>query len=172
MKSALLLAVLMATTADALSVNQATNRRSVFGGIAATTAAAILVAPTQAALAVDVPEFNVFNSLIFNYRGGGFNGLDASTLDEPSIPFLEFGSRLQKGDVAFVELFAPDGDVAYATLRNPEDGKDEKPIRIGEGFPIEQHDGYSSPAFVVRALKNYNVPYKFTVPGLEKYSTM
>ena len=94
--------------------------------------------------------------------------MDASTLDEPSVPFLEFGSRLQRGQVAFVQFYAPDGDVAYATFKAA-DGTLETPIRIGQGFPIEQHDGYSSPAFVVRALKNYNVPYKFTVPGLDQY---
>jgi hypothetical protein len=125
------------------------------------------VPPPALAQETDV-EWNVFNGLIFNYRGGGFNGLDAYfTLDEPSVPFLEFGSRLQKGQVAFVQFYAPDGDVAYATFKAP-DGTLETPIRIGQGFPIEQHDGYSSPAFVVRALKNYNVPYKFTVPGLEQ----
>ena len=41
-------------------------------------------------------------------------------------------------------------------------------IRIGEGYPIEQHDGYSSPAFAIRTVKNANVPYKFVVPALAK----
>ena len=143
-------------------------RRSVMLGSFASAAA---VLSTQPVLAIDNDgevDWNVFNGLIFNYRGGGFNGLDASTLNEPSIPFIEFGSRLQKGQVAFVEFYAPDGDVAYATMKS-DDGKLENPIRIGQGFPIEQHDGYSSPAFVVRALKNYKVPYKFVVPGLEKF---
>jgi len=62
---------------------------------------------------------------------------------------------------------APDGDVAYATLK----GKEGTPIRIGAGYPIEQHDGWSSPAFAVRTVKNAGVPYKFTVPGLEKYKS-
>jgi hypothetical protein len=177
MRFLVLVAALMASPSVALSVTKVHQermiatparenaRRSLLGSIASATSALLL---TQPAMAQDEVEWNVFNGLIFNYRGGGFNGLDASTLDEPSVPFLEFGSRLQKGQVAFVELYAPDGDVAYATFKS-EDGKLEKPIRIGQGFPIEQHDGYSSPAFVVRALKNYNVPYKFTVPGLEQY---
>ena len=67
--------------------------------------------------------------------------------------------------MTFVEFLAPDGDVAYATFK---DG--EQKIRIGEGYPIEQHDGYSSPLFCVRAVKNAGVPYKFTVKGLAKYS--
>jgi hypothetical protein len=52
---------------------------------------------------------------------------------------------------------APDGDAAYATFKEG----NGKPIRIGEGYPIEQHDGWSSPAFAVRIVKDANVPYKF-----------
>lgn len=110
-----------------------------------------------------------FNSLTFNYRGGGFTGLDASTLDEPSIPFQEFLDKLNVDEVEFVEFLAPDGDAAYATFKANSEGEKQKPIRIGEGFPIEQHDGWSSPAFVVKALNKKGVPYKFSVPGLAAY---
>lgn len=110
-----------------------------------------------------------FNSLTFNYRGGDFTGLDASTLDEPSIPFQDFLDKLNVDEVEFVEFLAPDGDAAYATFKKPADGEKQKPIRIGEGFPTEQHDGWSSPAFVVKALNKREVPYKFTVPGLAAY---
>jgi hypothetical protein len=34
---------------------------------------------------------------------------------------------------------------------------------------VEQHDGWSSPAFAVRAVKNAGVSYKFTVPALQAY---
>mmetsp|Transcript_6734 Transcript_6734/g.19470 ORF Transcript_6734/g.19470 Transcript_6734/m.19470 type:complete len:130 (+) Transcript_6734:3089-3478(+) len=112
-------------------------------------------------------EVTAFNGLAFNYRGGEFGGLDASTLDEPSVPYQEFNDKLKAGEVAFVEFLAPDGDVAYVTFKEDQ----EKKIRIGEGYPIEQHDGYSSPMFCVRSVKNAGVPYKFTVKGLEKYST-
>jgi hypothetical protein len=150
------------------------NRRNVMKTFTASVVAVVSVVniPSNVALAEpttnDIP-WTAFNGLIFNYRGSGFNGLDASTLQEPSVPFVEFGSRLQRGEVDHVEFYAPDGDVAYVTFRK--DGADttEPPIRIGEGYPIEQHDGYSSPAFVIRALKNYNVPYKFIVPGLDAY---
>jgi hypothetical protein len=144
------------------------NRRSLLKTMSA--AVSIANTPSIALAEQDEIPWTAFNGLIFNYRGSGFNGLDASTLNEPSVPFREFGSRLQRGEVAYVEFYAPDGDVAYVTFRNAADGtKTEPPIRIGEGFPIEQHDGYSSPAFVVRALKNYNVPYKFVVPGLDAF---
>lgn len=110
---------------------------------------------------------NPFNGLTFNYRGNEFGGLDASTLNEPSIPYQEFLERMDKGEVEFVEFIAPDGDAAYATFKSKEVA--DKPIRIGEGYPVEQHDGWSSPAFVVKSVKKNGVPYKFTVPGLAAY---
>jgi len=116
-------------------------------------------------------EVTTFNGLIFNYRGGEFGGLDASTLNEPSVPYKDFCERLLKGEVEFVEFMAPDGDAAYVTFKPKEGEGKVDPIRIGEGFPIEQHDGYSSPMFVVKTLKKYEIPYKFTVPGLAKYSS-
>lgn len=171
-KYSLLIAALAASSdVAAFSVNKQqqaadTSRRSLLGGAFAGLVGATVAA--QPAVAADEEvKWDVFNGLIYNYRGNGFNGLDASTLDEPSIPFLEFGDRLTKNEVAFVEFMAPDGDVAYATFTG--DDEKNKRIRIGEGFPIEQHDGYSSPMFVVRALNNKNVPYKFTVAGLENY---
>mmetsp|Transcript_6011 Transcript_6011/g.8842 ORF Transcript_6011/g.8842 Transcript_6011/m.8842 type:complete len:194 (+) Transcript_6011:118-699(+) len=115
-----------------------------------------------------------FNGLAFQYRGGAENvGLDASQLNEPSIPYSDFLDRLDKGDVEFVEFMAPNGDSAYATFKATvdADGKEVKqpPIRIGQGYPIEDPEGWSSPAFVVKIVKKKNVPYKFTVPMLAKY---
>jgi hypothetical protein len=107
-----------------------------------------------------------FNSLMFQYRGSDYPGLRAEDLDEPSISYGEFMDSLKSGRVSFVEFRAPDGDAAYATLQ----GRDA-PIRIGEGYPVEQHDGYSSPAFAIRAVQNAGVPYKFVVPGLAKYAS-
>lgn len=109
-------------------------------------------------------EVTAFNGLIFNYRGGQFNGLDASTLEGPSMSYADFMAHLSRddGDIVLVEFLAPNGDVAYATF------KDGSKLRIGQGYPIEQSDGYSSPLFAIRAVKNANVPYKFIVPGLTK----
>jgi hypothetical protein len=148
------------------------DRRSL---LAAGVAMATLLTSTQAALAEQAVEtrqgieVNAFNGLIFNYRGGAFGGLDASTLNEPSISYSEFNQKLKAGEVEFVEFLAPDGDAAYATFKTAGGGSKAAPIRIGEGYPIEQHDGYSSPAFCVRAVKNAGVPYKFTVPALRKF---
>jgi hypothetical protein len=129
--------------------------------------AAALLTGTKPAMAQDEIPITPFNGLIFNYRGSDYGGLDATTLNEPSVSYKEFAELLVKGEVEFVEFMAPDGDAAYVTFKG---GKaSAKPIRIGEGYPIEQHDGWSSPAFVIRTVKNYNVPYKFTVPGLATY---
>ena len=146
------------------------DRRSVLQSGAALLASQLLLAGGAQPASAETTDITPFNGLIFNYRGGSFVGLDASTLNEPSVPFLEFGQRLKQGEVAFVEFLAPDGDVAYVTFKTSGDEQTpSKPIRIGQGYPVEQHDGWSSPAFVVRALQNYNVPYKFTIPALAKF---
>jgi len=115
-----------------------------------------------------------FNGLAFQYRGNANNGLDASTLNEPSVPYAEFLTRMDKGEVLFVEFMAPSGDAAYVTFTDVkgEDGQMIKqlPIRIGEGYPIEDPEGWSSPAFVVKSVKKKGVPYKFTVPALAQYN--
>lgn len=142
---------------------------------AGTAALSFLASTTQPALATPEPELrqgievNPFNGLAFNYKGGDFGGLDASELNEPSVSYSDFNQRLKAKEVDFVEFMAPDGDVAYATFK-PKEGEAKQPaIRIGEGYPIEQHDGYSSPMFCIRAVKNAGVPYKFTVPGMAKF---
>ena len=124
-----------------------------------------LVAGADTGAEVRGTPVNAFNGLAFQYRGSDFNGLTASDIDEPSISYSEFVTKLKSGDVLSVEFYAPDGDVAYATLKS---NSNNNRIRIGEGYPIEQHDGYSSPAFAIRTVKNANVPYKFVVPALAK----
>ena len=70
----------------------------------------------------------------------------------------------------YVEFLAPNGDAAYATFKDGSEGagggSSNKPIRIGEGYPIEDPEGWSSPAFVIKAVAKKGVPYKFVVPGL------
>merc|ERR1719356_292846 len=110
-------------------------------------------------------QLTPFNSLAFNYRGGDNPTVDTAKLDEESISYAEFLEKLEAGRVKFVEFLAPNGDAAYATIVS-EDGNENKPIRIGEGYPIEDPGGWSSPAFVVKAVAKKGVPYKFVVPGL------
>lgn len=105
---------------------------------------------------------------LFNHTGGGSPTLDASSLNEASIPYSEFLEKLNSDQVAFVEFLAPNGDAAYATFKSTGEGSSDttRPIRIGEGYPIEDPEGWSSPAFVIKAVAKKGVPYKFVVPGL------
>lgn len=113
------------------------------------------------------------NSLTFNYRGGDFSGLDGSTLllkDQPTISYQEFLEKLSNDEILCVEFLAPNGDEAYVTLKaKGGDKATSSPLRIGDGYPIERNDGWSSPAFTIRSLKDRGVPYKFILPALEKY---
>ena len=70
--------------------------------------------------------------------------VQTSDINEVSIPYSEFLEKLEAGQVASVDFLAPNGDTAYATLKptavEGEDGgstENTKPIRIGEGYPIE-----------------------------------
>jgi hypothetical protein len=132
------LAVIAAFSAEPQS------RRSVIQNSLVGTFGLVLSSSPNMASAVDddltrggVP-LTPFNGLAFQYRGGNINtGLDASTLNEPSIPYMEFLDRLDKGQVEFVEFMAPNGDAAYVTFKATEGETNSKPIRIGEGYPIE-----------------------------------
>jgi len=142
-------------------------RETIFSGVA--FSAAFLTSSTSPAVAQDEIEWTPFNGLIYNYRGSDSNGgLDASDLNEPSIPFQEFLDKMSANQVDFVEFIAPNGDAAYATIKG-EDGNSLPPIRIGQGYPIEIADSWSSPTFVVRICQNKKVPYKFTLPALAAY---
>lgn len=154
--------------------SQNNSRRSFFGA-SAVAAVSLLTGSSAAQAEIETRQgidVTPFNALQFNYRNSQFGGLEADDLDEPSVSYADFCDRLKKGEVSFVEFLAPDGDVAYATFKPAKEGDAKlSPIRIGEGFPVEQHDGWSSPAFAVRTVKNAGVPYKFTVPGMEKFQS-
>jgi hypothetical protein len=95
-------------------------------------------------------EIRSFNDLVNNFKNTALDGgLDASKLNEPSIPFIEFGERMKKGEVEFVEFIAPNGDVAYATFKK---GKPKGPIRIGQGYPVSGKNSWSSPDYVIQQL--------------------
>ena len=65
---------------------------------------------------------------------------------------------------------APSGDAAYVTFKAKDGEAKQKPIRIGEGYPIEDPEGWSSPAFVVKIVKKKDIPFKFTVAALAAYN--
>eukprot|EP00586_Coscinodiscus_wailesii_P019271 CAMPEP_0172497182 /NCGR_PEP_ID=MMETSP1066-20121228/96301_1 /TAXON_ID=671091 /ORGANISM="Coscinodiscus wailesii, Strain CCMP2513" /LENGTH=191 /DNA_ID=CAMNT_0013269809 /DNA_START=42 /DNA_END=617 /DNA_ORIENTATION=- len=152
-----------------------TGRREFFGGAAAILAGAAVIPQTASAYNLGDPnsvvgrEIQSFNSLIYNFENTSLNGLDASKIKEPSVPFIEFGKRMKAGEVEFVEFFAPNGDVAYATFKPKEGEKKGERIRIGQGYPTETKGSWSNPAYVIRSVSNFGVPYRFVVPALEKY---
>jgi hypothetical protein len=173
-------------SASAFSVNknaanvvkeaEATRRSFLVGGAAALAGASLLPGSASAALGkiekdgVVQKEMKSFSDLIYFFKDVTLNGLKSSDIKEPSVSFMEFGTRMKNGEVAFVEFIAPNGDVAYATFK-PKKGEDQpQRIRIGEGYPTESKDSWTSPAYVIRSVSNFGVPYKFTVPALAKYS--
>jgi hypothetical protein len=152
-------------------------RRSFIGGAAALIGASLLPQSASAALgripkdSVIQKEMNSFSDLIYMFKDVTLNGLDASKLNEPSVPFIEFGERMKKGEVEFVEFIAPSGNVAYATFKPQKGGKESsEKIRIGEGYPTVSKDSWTSPDYVIRSVSNFGVPYKFTVPALAKFN--
>ncbi|CAM9674107.1 unnamed protein product [Discosporangium mesarthrocarpum] len=141
------------------------------GGLAATLALTTLVAvgsPGDSSAAETLPAgTNPLNSICMGFGCGEYRGLDYSgapaPTDEESIPFTVFLDVLNKGGVEKVEFFSG-GDKAYAFLRptsGPANGAASKRIRIGEGWPEEKGNSWSSPLWVVRALNDRSVPYKF-----------
>ena len=110
--------------------------------------------------------------------GGDSPTIDPSSLDEPSVPYSIFLERLNSDMVEYVEFIAPNGDAAYVTFKSANVGGavdgggiasssgSSRRMRIGEGYPIEDPRGWSSPAFVVKAVAKRGVPYRFVVPGL------
>lgn len=84
-----------------------------------------------------------------------YPGAPAPT-DEDSITFTSFLESLDKGLVAKVDFLAG-GEKAYAYVKPAGGGGEPTRIRVGEGYPNEQGDGWSSPLWVVRALNDRKV---------------
>ena len=170
--TALATALLFASRASSLSLNgEGSTRQAWLAAGASAVIAGIAASPPAGAapLGAGTPvgrEINTFISLVYNFKNTDLSGgLDASTLTEESIPFTDFGQKMKDGQVTFVEFMAPSGDIAYATIKG-----NKAPIRIGQGYPINKPGSWSSPDYVIRAVSNFKVPYKFTVPGMPKYN--
>lgn len=119
-----LAAVVGSASAFSQNSEQMSRRNALLSGAAAAASAA-LIGPNAASAAGETRqgiELTPFNSLAFQYRNSQNGGLDATTINEPSIPYADFLSKLSTGEVEFVEFLAPDGDVAYATLKPAEGG--------------------------------------------------
>ncbi|CAM9327590.1 unnamed protein product [Choristocarpus tenellus] len=107
---------------------------------------------------------NPFTSICLGFGCGGFQGLDyngaPAPTDEDSIPLAVFLAALDKGTVVKVE-FTSGGNKAYAFLKPTSGNGEPSRIRVGEGYPEEKGNNWSSPLWVVRAVKEKNVPYTF-----------
>ena len=117
-----LAAVVASASAFSQNGEQMSRRNALLSGAAAASAALIGPKTASAGETRQGIELTPFNSLAFQYRNSQNGGLDASTIGEPSIPYADFLTKLSTGDVEFVEFLAPDGDVAYATLKATEGG--------------------------------------------------
>ena len=118
-----LAALVGSASAFSQSSEQMSRRNALLSGAAAAASAALL-GPNVASAGETRQgvELTPFNSLAFQYRNSQNGGLDGSTIAEPSIPYSDFLDKLSTGGVEFVEFLAPDGDVAYATLKATEGG--------------------------------------------------
>mmetsp|Transcript_30416 Transcript_30416/g.50345 ORF Transcript_30416/g.50345 Transcript_30416/m.50345 type:complete len:196 (-) Transcript_30416:31-618(-) len=109
------------------------------------------------------------------YGDQDFNGLAAADAKPGSMPYMDFLQAIREKRVLAVDFIGPDGDEAYALVKDA-GGKTtcnsyypNQPIidgrcrlRMGEGWPVESSAGWSSPMWVVRILKNEDIPYTFT----------
>ena len=160
---------------DVEAVSSYRSRRMFFKSTAVTFSATVLPQSSVLADAESVPDtttlnrqllsnsVNPFNSACMGFGCSDSNGLDDMGKPKPpedvaSIPYAAFLEALEAKKVTFVEFSPPNGDDAFATIEGVNNGL---PILIGEGYPIERGDGWSSPLFVMRALDNAGVPHRY-----------
>ena len=74
------------------------------------------------------------------YGDLGFNGLPAEQATPGSMPYPEFLKAIKAKKVEGVVFQPPNGDVAYALI-------DGKSVRMGEGWPVEIANSWSSPTW-------------------------
>ena len=92
----------------------------------------------------------------FGVRDTSLNGMPAEQAPPGSLPYSEFLKAVTDKKVEGVVFEPPSGDVAFALI-------DGKSVRIGEGWPKEMGNSWSSPTWVMRILEDEGVPYKFNI---------
>lgn len=149
MKTAVIFIFCVTSSALGFSLQDGSaGRRDFLSSVGGALTGAAVVAPSNALVRGSAPqgtalgkvdknsavgkEIESWNSLIKSFKNNRLDGgLDASKLNEPSIPFTEFGEKLKNGEVTLVEFMAPNGDVAYATIKTGKGkGKNAKTKRI------------------------------------------
>ncbi|GAB0496536.1 hypothetical protein MMPV_007849 [Pyropia vietnamensis] len=71
----------------------------------------------------------------------------------PSLPYVDFLDAVARGEVVRVDFYDA-GNVALAVVAGA-----PAPVRLGEGYPIDVDDGWSSPLWCMRVLADRGVPY-------------
>ena len=89
-----------------------------------------------------------------SYQNTDFNGMPAQRAPAGSMPYDQFLKAVKDGKVEGVVFMPPSGDEAYALIEG-------KSVRMGEGWPVEVSNSWSSPSWVVRILENEGVPYSW-----------
>lgn len=124
-----------------------------------------------------VADKTVMESTCLGFGCGSYNGPDyggAPKLEtgEANIDMPAFLKLVDEKKVEKVELLEG-GNVAYAYIVK-EGGAAAERVRIGEGFPIENGKTWSSPLFVVRILKDRQIPYTlgFDLSGAKMTKTV
>ncbi|CAN0068700.1 unnamed protein product [Ectocarpus fasciculatus] len=157
-------ATMMSMKQEGAPLRSRIERAAVAAAAVATSVVVLSTASVPAALAEELPPgTNPFTSICMGFGCGEFQGLDypgaPAPTDEDSITFKSFLESLDKGLVTKVDFLAG-GDKAYAFVK-PDAAGEAARIRVGEGYPDEQGNSWSSPLWVVRALNDRNVPYHF-----------
>lgn len=117
--------------------------------------AGLIAQPCVAEVPVDP-----FNSMCLGFGCNAVRGVEQNTgapkpLDEDSIDWQTFLGLVDAKGVKRVEFGDVNMTKAWAVL----DG--DKRVLIGEGYPLDQGDTWSSPLFVARILQNNNIKYSF-----------
>ena len=99
-----------------------------------------------------------------SYGATDYDGLPKKDAPAGSMPYPEFLAALKEKKVEGVVFQPPSGDEAYAIIGG-------KSVRIGEGWPVEVSNSWSSPTWVVRILENEGVPYAYNFDLTTKSKT-
>jgi len=126
-----------------------------------------------------------------DYRGQSFDGMPATgaapmvapITNQPipaaapdSMPYPDFLQAVKDKRVLGVDFIAPNGDEAYALIKDDGAGKrcreydpdatvvdDVCRLRMGTGWPVEVANSWSSPSWVIRILDNNKIPFEFKI---------
>mmetsp|Transcript_12882 Transcript_12882/g.38887 ORF Transcript_12882/g.38887 Transcript_12882/m.38887 type:complete len:173 (-) Transcript_12882:946-1464(-) len=135
-----------------------TRRLALAAGLSFAAATTTTLPPASAEVSVDP-----FNSMCLGFGCNSAQGVDrpfgaAKPTDEDSIDWAAFLAALEARQVARVEFDDVRMNKAWAILS---DGDLPRRIRVGEGYPVESGQSWSSTLFVARILQNFKVSYTF-----------